>query len=71
MGQGIMGGLGCGLLQMFATTRFVSLHQLIKDKLRCFAFQIICVLVSLIQWGTSMGESYVIFKVVKDSMMIW
>ena len=38
MGQGVMGGLGCSLLQMLAMTRFVSSHQLIKDRLRCFAF---------------------------------
>ena len=38
VGQGVMRDLECSLLQMLAMTRFVRSHQLIKDRLRCFAF---------------------------------
>ena len=38
VGQGVMRGLGCSLLQMLAMTRFVSSYKLIKDRLRCFIF---------------------------------
>ena len=38
VGQGVMGGLGCSLLQMLTMTRFGSSHWLVKDRFRCFAF---------------------------------
>ena len=36
MGQGVMGGLECSLLQILTMTRFVSSHQLVKDRLFVF-----------------------------------
>ena len=72
MGQGVMGGLGCSLLQMLAMTRFASSHQLVKDWLRCFTFlNYLCISVAQIQWRSGMGESCGIFEVMKDSMVIW
>ena len=49
VGQGVMTGLGCSLLKMLAMTRFVSSHQLAKDRVRCFTFlNYLCISVVLI-----------------------
>ena len=66
VGQGVMGGLGCSLIQMLAMTRFVSSHQLIKDRLKCFALLELFVYLSStdlmkIRCG---GKSCVIFEVI-------
>ena len=62
VGQGVMGGFGCSLLQMLTITRFVSSCQLIKDRLGCFAFlnylcfdDVLLASFKLIQQGSDWG----------------
>ena len=39
--------LGAANSECVTMTRFVSSHQLVKDRLRCFTFQIICIVAGL------------------------